>query len=471
MRKILKGGTLITASRILKADLVIKGGLIERIDETGGSSESADCEMIDASGCLVMPGGIDAHAHFSYPLKGFRTAEDFASGSAAAAAGGTTTIAAFLPPPAPGLSTRESLLRWVAEAEASVLVDFCVQQTLGRVDGDVLAEIPGLVREGFPGFKVYLGTDIAIDDFSVLRLMEVLRDCGGQLLVNGGSPGMEKAALLRLRTIENGLSDIRHYPEMRPELIEVEGLSRAAKLARFAACPIYAVHVSCRQALEVLKREREAGALIVAETCPQYLLLSDEKYRLPGKEGLKYTLNPPLRDESNREPLWAALEAGAIQIVASDDCSFNLNGQKDCSPKDFTAVPNGLPGLETRLLLIYNEGVLKKRMSLNGFVAATSTNAAKSLGLYPSKGEIAVGSDADLVILDPSGEAVISSASLHQANDYSPYEGYRYRGRIRATFSRGERVFSEGGLLVDPGRGRLLPRHNRMRSAGEAKTK
>lgn len=460
MRTLVRGGAVVAASGIHVTDILIDGGVIAGIGDFGTlrpGAPRADLEIIDAKGSIVVPGGVDAHTHIGFPLKGFLSNDDYWSGTCSAVAGGTTTMAVFLPPPPAGESLADALHKARKRGDAEVLADYCFQQTLADASDATLAAIRALVAEGYPGFKVFLGSDIAMSDFDTLRIMRTLKDCGGQLLVNGGNTGMERFATEAFSAAER--ADLRNYGRNRPEIIETEGLSRAAFLARFAGIPIYAVHVSSASALAEIRKARAEGCDITAETCPHYLILSDEKYDAGGAEALKFTLNPPLRPRLNFEPLWMGLADGSLDIVASDHCPFNIVGQKNQALSDFTKIPNGLPGIEPRLPLLYSGGVREHRLSLRRFVEVTSTNPAKYLGLYPRKGEIAPGSDADLVLIDPDAKGVFSRSTLLQRNDYTPYEGLKRQGAVRMTLIRGSIVYEMGrGIVGHRGQGSYLPR-------------
>ena len=460
MKKLVCGGTVVAAAGIIETDILIDGGTIAGIGDFSALRGAADTdiEIIDAQGYVVVPGGVDAHTHIGFPLKGFISNDDYWSGTCSAVAGGTTTIAVFLPPPRSGESLVDTLHKERMAGDAEVLADYCFQQTLSDASDATLRAIRALAAEGYPGFKVFLGSDIAMSDFDTLRIMRTLKDCGGQLLVNGGNPGMERFATDIFSEAER--ADLANYGRNRPEIIEAEGLARAAFLARFAGIPIYAVHVSSTAALAEIRKARAEGCAITAETCPHYLILSDEKYASGGAEALKFTLNPPLRNPSNLEPLWKGVADGSLDILSSDHCPFNILGQKDQAPSDFTKIPNGLPGIEPRLPLLYSEGVRGNRLSLRRFVEVTSTNPAKYLGLYPRKGEIAPGSDADLVVIDPEAQGVFSRSTLLQKNDYTPYEGIRRLGAIQATLLRGSVVYMAGrGIVGRKGQGMYLPRY------------
>jgi dihydropyrimidinase len=453
---IIKGGTIVTASDIFQSDIQVKDGCIHGITSHTDGIINPAVNVIDATGCYVMPGGIDAHVHIEYPLKGFFSNDDFYSGTIAAAAGGTTTVLVMLPPPPQDVSLSANIEAWQRKAADQAVVDYSFHQTVHHLNENVLNEIVSLIRQGYPSYKAFLGSDIAVDDYNLLQLMETIQCHHGQLLINGGNAGMEKFVTGLFSAKEK--SDIRNYHLNRPEMIEAEGFSRAVKLAAILKLPFYAVHISCYRAFQEIVRGREWGVPIIAETCPQYLVLSDDKYYLANEEGIKFTLNPPLRDASNHEPLWRALGEGTIQVAASDHCPFRFHGEKDSSKKDFTLIPNGLPGVETRMILMYNEGVLKDRITLNQFVAMNSTIPAKTFGLYPHKGSITVGADADLVIMDPNATGVISSVNLHHKVDYTPYEGYDYRGLIKYTMVRGNLIYENNKISGDAGYGKFITR-------------
>jgi dihydropyrimidinase len=454
MEFLIKGGTIVSAARSQEADVYVKNGLIMALG-SGIPRPGDQTGVIDARGCYVLPGGVDVHVHLAYPLKGFRTADDFLTGTVAAAAGGTTTIVNMLPPPGQ-TSLRASVEKWREEAEKQAVVDYCFHQIINRTDAETSREVKALIRDGFPSFKVFLGTDNAIDDGHLLRLMETLRDNCGQLLVSAGNLAMEAYAAERLK--QSGRNRVGHYHLSRPELAEIEGTGRAVRLAALINIPLYLVHVSLFEAFQEIQRGREQGVSITAETCPQYLLLSRENYLFPEEEAVKYTVNPPLRGREQHERLWGVVGEGRIQVVSSDHCPFNARGQKDIGKEDFSVIPNGLPGIETRIPLLFSEGVAKGRITLNRFVDAVATAPARACGLYPQKGCLEVGSDADLVILDPDAPGVASASGLNQQVDYCPYDCFPLSGFPRLTMVRGRIVFADNHLLVEPGYGRFLPR-------------
>ncbi|MCL4439932.1 MAG: dihydropyrimidinase [Firmicutes bacterium] len=452
---LIKGGTIVLDGDSYCADVYVKNDKICAIGNDLDENADQNLTVIDARGCFVLPGGVDVHVHLDYPLKGTRTADGFFAGTSAAAAGGTTTIIAMIPPPEDDRTLRQTLEMWKDKARNEAVVDYSFHLIVKQADTETLREIPSLHREGFTSFKVFLGTSNAVPDHMLLQLMQVVKDCGGQLLVSAGNIAIENFAEGYLRS--QGKLTVRHYPRSRPETAEVEGTARAIRMGGLIGLPLYFVHVSCAQALEEIRVGRQKGIQIIAETCPQYLMLSSKCYT--EEDAGKYVLNPPLREADNQSYLWKAIKEGDIQVIASDHCSFNFRGQKDCSDNDFTLIPNGLPGLETRLLLIYNEGIGKGRINLNKFVELVSTGPAKAFGLYPRKGIIAVGSDADIVLWDPSVKRTIDTDNLTQSVDYTPYEGFKVIGSPKLTMIRGEVVFSENNFMGRKGYGRLIPRN------------
>ena len=452
---LIKGGTIVHDGDSCCADVYVKKDKICAIGHDLDGNADQDLTVIDARGCFILPGGVDVHVHLDYPLKGTRTTDGFFAGTSAAAAGGTTTVIAMIPPPEDGKTLRQTLELWKDKARDEAVVDYSFHLIIKQVNAETLREIPSLQEEGFTSFKVFLGTANAVPDYMLLQLMQVIKDCGSQLLVSAGNIAIETFAEDYLRS--QGKLTVRHYPHSRPETAEVEGTARAIRMGELIGIPLYFVHVSCAQALREIRVGRQKGIQIIAETCPQYLMLSSKCYM--DEDASKYVLNPPLRESENQAYLWKAIKDGAIQVIASDHCSFNFRGQKDVPVQDFTLIPNGLPGLETRLMLIYDEGIGKGRINLNKFVELVSTGPAKAFGLYPRKGVIAVGSDADIVLWDPSINRTIGIDNLTQCVDYTPYEGFKVIGSPKLTMIRGEVVFSKNGFTGRKGYGCLIPRN------------
>lgn len=452
---LIKGGIIVLDDHSYTADVYVKNEKICAIGYDLDVKADHNLTVINAHGCFVLPGGVDVHVHLDYPLKGTRTADNFFTGTSAAAAGGTTTIIAMIPPPEDDLTLRQTLELWKDKARDEAVVDYSFHLIVKQVDTETLREIPALLGEGFTSFKVFLGTVNAVPDDMLLQLMQVVKDCGGQLLVSAGNIAIENFAEESLRS--QGMLTVGYYPCSRPEIAEVEGTARAIRMGKLIGLSLYFVHVSCAQALQEIRTGRQKGIRIIAETCPQYLMLSSKCYS--DEDASKYVLNPPLRESGNQAYLWQALKEGEIQVIASDHCSFNFHGQKDCSINDFRLIPNGLPGLETRLALIYDEGIGKGWLNINKFVELVSTGPAKAFGLYPRKGIIAIGSDADIVLWDPNVKRTIDKDNLTQSVDYTPYEGFEVIGSPKLTMIRGEVIYRENSFTGRKGYGRLIPRN------------
>jgi len=448
---VVKDGTIVTASDIYRADIGIEGGKIALIGE-GLEGE----ETIEASGMYVFPGFIDVHVHISLAVGGVVSTDDFTTGTIAAACGGTTTIISFINVQA-GQSLREATRARRAEADGKVAIDYSLHLTGISAEPDHLAEIEELAAEGYTSLKLYTTyPDLMVDDGQMLKLLETAWRCGLLPIVHTENHHLIEH--LKAKLIAEGKVEPRYHPLSRPPIAEAEAANRVLTLASVVGCPVYIVHVTCRETLEAIERARARGQEVFAEVTVNHLLLSQEEYELPGFEGAKFVLAPPLRDKSNWEPLWRALADNSIQVVSTDHCPWTFTEQKQRGQRDFTKIPNGAPGVETRIPLMFSEGVGKGRISLNRFVDACSTTPAKLFGLYPKKGTIAVGSDADLVIFDPYKEVTLSYKTLHQNVDYCPFEGWKVRGYPTTVLLRGRIIVREGEFVGEAGEGEFLPR-------------
>ncbi len=450
---LLTGGTLITPSESTQADLLIRQGRIAAI----GRDLAADCETRDVSGLWVMPGGIDTHVHLEHPIDrlGVVTADDFYSGTVAAACGGTTSIIDFALQ-RKGETIRQAVDRRMAEAAKSV-IDYGLHVILTDIRDDVIDDIPRFVDEGYVSFKIYTTFgDKYVDDDGLIRVLEKAGASGGLVYVH-----CENDAAVRhftLGCIECGETGPPGHMKSRPPEAEAEAVGRAIALAEMVNAPLCIAHVTSRGALETIRAARARGAAVVAETCPQYLTLSDRKYSVDlGFEAAQYVCTPPLRAEEHQHALWDGLRRGDLQQISSDHSSFKKE-QKLMGRDSFTRIPNGLPGIETRLSLLFSEGVRKGRLSANQFVDLMAAQPAKIFGLYPRKGAISVGSDADLVCMDPTAEWVVDHRALHEAADYSPYDGMQLQGAPVLTLSGGRVVSEQGQPHVERGQGRFLAR-------------
>jgi dihydropyrimidinase len=447
---VIRNGLVATASDAVVADIGIRGGRIATI----GQGLPQNAAEIDARGLVVMPGGVDVHTHLDLDLGGAKTADDFESGTAAAACGGITTICdyAWQTGDASPLRTVE---QWKAKAAGRAHVDYGFHVILSSASDAVLGEIPALVGAGFPSVKVFTIREFGLGDDALLRVMRAARAAGAMVNVH-----FENSAILDLAQadlVAAGRTNPRHYADSRPAVAETEATRRVIDYAALTDAEVYIVHMSCSGAADAVRAARARGLRVWGETRPIYLGLTDEAYAAGGVEAAKVCGAPPLRTDTDLNALWDALRAGDIQTIGSDNTSWTVT-QKAEGAEDFRRIPYGVPGLETEMRVIYSEGVAKGRIPLQTFVSAFATTPAKLFGLYPRKGTIAVGSDADLLILDPGGTQVIDERTLHSRAGYDPFQGFEIRGVPKLTLSRGEIVARDGQLLSRPGRGQLVLR-------------
>lgn len=454
MRTLIKHGHIITASDSYRADILIEDEKIVAIE--ANAQASAD-QIYDAKGKLVFPGAIDVHTHLEMPFGGTVTADDFTSGTIAAAAGGTTCIVDYALQ-TPGKSLGEALDAWHKKAEGKCAIDYGFHVAVTDLNDQVLAEMPSLIKKGYPSFKVFMAYKgvFQVDDATLLKVLKQSGDSGGLVLVHAENGDV--IDLLCKEMIAAGKIEPLYHALSRPPQAEDEAVNRFITMVELSGAPAYIVHLSDAGALGRVADARLHGLPIYAETCPQYLFLNLERYKEPEFGGAKYVMSPPLREPGNEEFLWCGLSSGTLQVVASDHCSFNFTGQKDLGRDNYTLIPNGAPGVETRFQLMFAGGVLEDRISINKFVDLVSTAPARLFGLYPQKGTVAVGSDADLVIFDPEESFTITQAGQHQNVDYNPYEGFSGKGVPEKVFSRGSLVFDSGKHVGKIGHGRFQPR-------------
>ena len=451
---LVRNGRVVTASESYEADLYVEGGRVALVGQ--GLSLPADT-VVDASGCLVLPGGIDAHTHLDMPSGPLTSADDFETGTRAAAFGGTTTVIDFATP-LPGQSLFAALDTWRRKAEGKAVVDYGFHMALREVGETTLAEMARLSRgEGVTSFKLYLAYPgvLQVDDEAFFRALLGARECGALPLVHAENGGV--IDVLVRRALARGETAPRHHALTRPPGTEAEATARAIAMATMAGTPLYVVHLSCAAALAHVTAARDRGLPVHAETCPQYLFLSIADYDRPGFDGARYVMSPPLREEADQEALWRGLAGGDLQVVATDHCPFTL-ADKARGREDFSKIPNGAPGIETRMMLLWDGGVRAGRIDAQRFVELTAAGPARVFGLWPRKGTIAVGSDADLVVWDPEREQRLSVETLHMRVDYSPYEGRVVRGGPAVVMSRGEVIVDHGEWKGRPGRGQFLKR-------------
>jgi dihydropyrimidinase len=447
---IIANGTVVTSEGEFRADVLVNGG---RIGAVGTDLPTEGARVLDASGAYVLPGGVDVHTHFEMPFGGTVCCETFATGTRAAACGGTTMVVDFALQ-ARGDSLMKTYADWRALADGNVAVDYGLHMAVTDLDESTLSEIPLLVGEGVSSLKLFMAYKgaIMVDDATLVQALQKGRECGALVCVHAENGDV--IDVLVKQHIAAGKTAPRYHVTTRPPAAESEATRRAITLAEIADAPIYIVHVSCTRALEEIRAARDRGQPVYGETCPHYLALSEDAFDAPGFEGAKFICSPPLRAQSNWPGLWAGLRTGDLAVVASDHCAFNYVGQKDLGlAEGFHKVPNGCPGVEHRLLILYTLGVAAGEIDMPKLVDVFSSAPARLFGLYPKKGVIAPGSDADVVIFDPSAEATLSAATHRQNVDYTPYEGMRVQGAVRAVLMRGESVVDEGRWIGRRGAG------------------
>ncbi|MFH5779413.1 dihydropyrimidinase [Heyndrickxia oleronia] len=455
MKKVIKNGTIVTATDQFQADIEIENGVISLIGENLSTQGS---EVIDAKGCYIFPGGIDPHTHLDMPFGGTVTKDDFETGTIAAAYGGTTTIIDFCLTNK-GEPLKKAIDTWHAKSKNKAVIDYGFHLMISEVNEDVLNELPSIIdNEGITSFKVFMAYKnvFQADDETLLRTLIAAKELGALVMVHAENGDV--IDYLTNKALENGNTEPIYHALTRPPEIEGEATGRAATFTGLANSQLYVVHVSCADAARKIAEARAKGIDVWGETCPQYLVLDQSYLERPNFEGAKYVWSPPLREKWNQEVLWNALKTGQLQTIGSDQCSFDFNGQKDLGRDDFSKIPNGGPIIEDRLSILFSEGVKKGRISLNQFVDITSTRIAKLFGLYPKKGTIAVGVDADVVIFDPTIERVISAESHHMAVDYNAFEGMKVIGEPVSVLSRGEFVIRDKKFVGKIGSGQYLKR-------------
>jgi dihydropyrimidinase len=459
MRTVIQGGTCVTASDTFAADVVIEGGRITALLLPGTATFSPDTRVVDARGKYVIPGGIDAHTHLDMPFGGTSSIDDFESGTTAAAFGGTTTIIDFAIQKKGG-TLREALDTWHGKAEGKAVVDYAFHMITTDVPPSVLDEMGAMVDEGVTSFKLFMAYPgvFLLDDQSIFRAMLRSGELGALICMHAET-GLPIDVIVE-RALAAGHTAPIYHALTRPEVAEATGTERAIALAEMAKVPVYIVHLSAQRALERVMEARDRGLPAYAETCPQYLFLDEDALRgTPDNEfdGAKYVCTPPLRPKHHQEHLWRGLKNHDLQVVATDHCPFCMKGQKELGVGNFAKIPNGMPGIETRLHLLW-EGVREGKISMNRFVEITSTAPAKIFGLYPKKGTIAVGADADVVVWDPEKRLSLDLENLHMRADYAAYPGKVVVGAPAQVFSRGELIVDGPELLVKPGRGQFQKR-------------
>jgi dihydropyrimidinase len=454
---LIRNGTIVTASDRYHADLYIDKGVITLIGR--GLSLGADT-LVDASGCLVFPGGIDVHTHLDMPFGGTTSADDFESGTIAAAHGGTTTLVDFAIQDF-GKGLYPAFDAWMAKAEGKSVIDYAFHMIVRELTDQASQDMDRMVRDdGITSFKLFMAYPgvFMVDDATIFRALLKTRENGGLICMHAENGGVIDT--LVKEALRKGQHAPKYHALTRPTRAEGEATGRAIALAEMAGVPVYIVHLSCADALEKVKQARDMGLPAFAETCPQYLFLSIDDYEREGFEGAKFVMSPPLREKWHQDVLWKGILKNDLQVVSTDHCPFCMNEppQKQMGVDDFSKIPNGAPGIETRLMLLWDGGVRTGRIDVHRFVEIVAASPARMFGLWPKKGTIAIGSDGDLVLWNPSRSVTLSAATHHMRVDYNPYEGRVIQGAPEKVISRGEVIVDRGRFVGGRGRGRFVKR-------------
>lgn len=458
MGLLIQNGIVVNADRTMSADVLLEG---EKIREVRAGIDTQGHTVIDAAGLLVLPGGIDAHTHLDMPFGGTTSADDFETGTRAAAIGGTTTIVDFAIQ-AKGTKMRSALDTWWKKAEGKACIDYGLHMIVTDLGTSGLEDMDDMVSEGVASFKLFMAYSgvLMVDDATIFRAMQQTAKNGALICMHAENGSV--IDVIVQKALAEGKTAPIHHALTRPTIAEAEAVHRAIIMAQIAGVPVYIVHLSSEDALNQVREARDRGLPAFAETCPQYLLLSiEDQMRGESFEDAKYVFTPPLREKKNQPKLWDGLKHDHLQVVSTDHCPFCFADQKALGKDDFTKIPNGGPGIENRMQLIHHHGVNSGKLSLNRFVEITATTPAQIFGMYPKKGTIAAGSDADIVLWDPNAEHTISAATHNMRVDYSMFEGFKVRGNTRQVYSRGELIVESGCYLGKAGRGQYLRREAR----------
>jgi dihydropyrimidinase len=449
----IKNGRVVTAVDDYVADVFIEG---ETVSVIGNNLPMKPDRIIDASGKLVIPGAIDPHVHMELPFGGTVSSDDFKTGTIAAAFGGTTSIIDFAIQ-YKGKTFQQTLDDWDAKAEGKCAIDYSYHLAVTEYEPRHETEFKKVVDRGITTFKIFLAYPgvFMIDDQTMFRVMQSAGKSGGMTLVHAENGVAIQQMIDNL--VAQGKVEPKYHAQSRPPVMQADGVARALRVGVVAGAPVFIVHVSCEAAMEEIVRSRDEGHASFGETCTQYLFLDKTCYDKPNFEGAKYVFTPPLVGKDNIEPLWKGLKLGYLQEVSTDHCPFNFKGQKELGRGDFRKIPNGGPGVEDRLSLVY-DGAMKRGFSLNKWVDICCTASAKMFGMFPKKGTIAVGSDADIVIFDHKKERTISAKTHHMNCDYSLFEGMKINGLPETVLSRGKVVIENNEYKGKPGEGRFIKR-------------
>lgn len=444
MGYLLKNGTVVSSEGSQRLDVLVEG---EKIVKIGENLPAGQATVIDAEGKLLFPGFIDGHTHFDLEVAGTVTADDFESGTRAAILGGTTTVVDFASQDKGGHTLKEGLEKWHKKADGKCSCDYSFHMSIVEWNEETEKEVEDMIAAGVTSFKLYMTYPaMAVEDGDLYRILKKLNACGCFAGVHCENAGVIDAKIAEAK--KEGRLGPENHPLVRPDTMEAEAVNRLLVIAKEAGAPVMVVHLTNRKAYEVIQRARAAGQTVYAETCPQYLLLDDSVYSRPDFEGAKFVCAPPIRKKEDQDCLWQALAQGEIQTVATDQCSFTL-AQKALGREDFTKIPGGLPGVETRGTLLYTYGVREGRITKEQMCRVLCENPARLYGLYPEKGILREGSDGDIVVFDPEKKSVISAKTHAYRTDNNPFEGFALHGGIDKVFLRGSLVVEDGKLIKE----------------------
>ncbi len=453
MRTLIKKGRIITATDDYVADILIEGEIIKAI---GRDMAIQVDELIDATGMLVFPGGVDPHVHLEMPFMGTFSSDSYETGTRAALFGGTTTVIDFILQKQ-GNSLRAAFNEWSGRANGNAVGDYSFHMAVTDFNDNTKGEIKEMIEEGITSFKTFMAYKgaLMIDDRQMIGLMEEVKQQGGMVTVHATNGDMIDY-LVQKHRLEGKLSPLYHYLS-QPEVTEAEASERFADMSHYTGCPGYIVHLTCEGALNAVRNATRRNQKIFVETCIQYLVLDASLYE-KDFDGAKWVMSPPLREKKDQATLWAGINQGLVQVVGTDHCPFKWE-QKLIGKDDFSKIPNGHPAIEHRMELLFSEGVANGKISLNKYVEVTSTNPAKIFGMFPKKGTIAVGADADIVIFDPNVKHTISVNTHHMNTNYSAYEGWEVKGKVKTVLLRGATAIDNNQCLIDRAYGQFVKRN------------